>query len=273
MISKLTAAAFVVVLLRCGHSFAFEEGDKPLVAKVLEASIRNTIKKTFEDSPSVYRSVSRYLFECTTILEVFNKAHTVPSAGESVRVTLDAAQIAAIRLSPDSPAATKKMTEDAFADAENIVNRQDDFASMLATCKDFFDPNRVERGVSVAVAYSFAENNGKDPHNQKASPKVGSATRDGRKFIYREKVEAYWNDWSGLKVGGEDGDQPSVHIRGEGKTADFEGVLSLNCSSGSGYLWKTASNFSKNLNEAAITEIVPLDVLAGAKKLFCKEAR
>jgi hypothetical protein len=101
------------------------------------------------------------------------------------------------------------------------------------------------------------------------APKLRQKDSDGRLHLFREKVEIYWNDWSGVRVSGRKGGQVDVHVRAEGKTEDSDGTLSINCQSGSGYSWRTAASFGKPLSEGDINRAVPIQVVANAKKLFC----
>ncbi len=68
-------------------------------------------------------------------------------------------------------------------------------------------------------------------HVQNASTKSvpykqGGLYEDGSVFLYREPVEIYWNDWTGIKLLGD-----KAYISGQGKTVQFDGVVSLNCQS------------------------------------------
>ena len=80
---------------------------------------------------------------------------------------------------------------------------------------------------------------------EKLEGKIGKAYREGI-FLYEEKVEIYWNDWWGhphrsdyeiQKYG-----QAELTVRGEGKTVDFTGTLSMNCSNAK-YFWKGLRTF------------------------------
>lgn len=99
-----------------------------------------------------------------------------------------------------------------------------------------------------------------------ATPQQGDKLKDGMVFLYREKVEIYWNDWTAKQLSGS-----KIYIAGEGKTAGFEGIVSLNCDSASGYSWITASNDRRRLgiSEAEIKEAVPIQALSSAFTLFC----
>lgn len=93
-----------------------------------------------------------------------------------------------------------------------------------------------------------------------------------RPLLYREPVEGLWNDWHGQRATSDTANQPDVLITGLGKTADFTGVLSLNCEPGGGQFWKAAGHFGKPLlgAEGALLEpVVPGIVLEKARALFC----
>jgi hypothetical protein len=97
-----------------------------------------------------------------------------------------------------------------------------------------------------------------------------AAAQEERPILYKQELEGvYFNSWTGMKVSGSPGNQVDVHVLGEGKSVDFNGILSINCSSGSGYFWKTASNFHESLSEVQITEIVPIEVVAKSNATFC----
>ncbi len=99
-----------------------------------------------------------------------------------------------------------------------------------------------------------------------ASPQQGERSIDGMVFLYREPVEIYWNDWKGKKLSGS-----QAYISGEGKTANFEGIVSLNCDSGSGYSWITASNSRQHLgmSETEVSRVVPIQAISAAFTEFC----
>ena len=105
-----------------------------------------------------------------------------------------------------------------------------------------------------------------------AQPKVG-ASIEGGIFLYREVVEAYWNDWIGFPVMTKtvsETNQARVTVVGEGKTATFIGNLSINCKNGK-HFWESAGSGSEFLsNEKQADEIVPLPVINNAIKLLCK---
>ena len=103
-----------------------------------------------------------------------------------------------------------------------------------------------------------------------AETRVGSRFKDGRLFLYREKVDAYWNDWSGMRVYRNISEgEIKVYIYGEGKTSEFDGIVSINCSSKSAGEWIAGRNFFKSLNKMQIAKIVPSQVVNVARRLFC----
>lgn len=96
---------------------------------------------------------------------------------------------------------------------------------------------------------------------------VGERGGEGSVFLYDQPVEGvYGNNWWGKSVSSGASGQIDVYITGEGKTADFVGVVSLNCDNVSGHNWKTASNFGTPVN---VNDIVPLGVVVNARKFFC----
>jgi hypothetical protein len=90
-------------------------------------------------------------------------------------------------------------------------------------------------------------------------------------LIYEEKVEIYFNLWSGIRVNDASADQATVYIKGEGKTVDFDGVMSINCEAMSGYSWITGAFWSGETpaTEALYQENIPSEVISGARELFC----
>lgn len=109
--------------------------------------------------------------------------------------------------------------------------------------------------------------------NADNTPKVGSATNGGI-FLYREPVEMYWNDWFSYPLMDRrnlpSNDQVESLIKGEGKTAVFYGVLSINCNNGK-YFWKgIPSDAGDALNKSNINNVVPDQVINNAITLFCK---
>jgi hypothetical protein len=102
-----------------------------------------------------------------------------------------------------------------------------------------------------------------------ATPLPGGTLRP---LLYRQPVEAFWNDWHAQRAGGGEASQVDVLITGLGKTADFTGVLSFNCEPGGGQFWKAAGNFGKPVLGAEgelLEPVVPTQVLEKARGLFC----
>lgn len=106
-----------------------------------------------------------------------------------------------------------------------------------------------------------------EPGQTLVDPSAGS-----RPLLFRQPVEGLWNDWHGQRVTTDTANQPDVLITGLGKTADFTGVLSLNCEPGGGQFWKAAGHFGKPLLDAEgglLEPVVPAIVLEKARALFC----
>ncbi len=101
---------------------------------------------------------------------------------------------------------------------------------------------------------------------------VGERGEANSVFLYDEPIEGvYQNNWWGTAVSSGETGQINVYIQGEGKTVDFDGILSLNCENPSGYFWKTASNFETPVKKKKIMEILPHTVLQNARTLFCRQ--
>ena len=98
-----------------------------------------------------------------------------------------------------------------------------------------------------------------------SAPKVGTAINGGV-FLHREPVEMYWDDWVAYPMMDRK-DLPSdgqavLAITGEGKSVNFNGILSINCVNGQNY-WEAA-------NADAPDEHIPVAVKNNAVSLFCK---
>jgi hypothetical protein len=107
-----------------------------------------------------------------------------------------------------------------------------------------------------------------------AAQSIGSPYEGGL-FLYQQPVERYKNDWVAFPLMPRNKipttDQADVQIKGEGKTVDFSGNLSINCGTGK-YSWKSASNFGKTLSQPAeVSEVVPTQALKNAQSLFCRK--
>ena len=105
-----------------------------------------------------------------------------------------------------------------------------------------------------------------------SAAKIGAASEGGI-YLFKERVERYWNDWRAYPLRSkrtmQEG-QPELAIRGVGKTASFIGFLSINCENGKFY-WRAAANFHKTIvKEKEIAEAVPTQVISNATKLFCR---
>ena len=98
-------------------------------------------------------------------------------------------------------------------------------------------------------------------------PRPGEIINTGRMFLYRDYVETQWTDWTAKELSrfnyGHD-----LHIRGDGKDADFDGILHVECGPNSGFQWKTAVNFGEQLDPKKVS--IPDMVLANVKMRFCK---
>lgn len=102
------------------------------------------------------------------------------------------------------------------------------------------------------------------------NPKPGQRAAEGGIYLYREPVEMYWNDWRGVAVNHLTTGQAEVYIEGVGKTAQFEGVLSINCSNGMNY-WAAVGRIDEGY--AQEPSAVPDLVIKRAVKIFCDPAR
>jgi hypothetical protein len=104
-----------------------------------------------------------------------------------------------------------------------------------------------------------------------AEYKVG-AKAGGGTYLFREPVEMYWNDWFGFPImtpSSAGTRQVRLTVVGEGKSADFVGQLSINCSNGK-FFWEIAAQFGTALpSEKAINDFVPGQVVSNARRLFC----
>jgi len=101
---------------------------------------------------------------------------------------------------------------------------------------------------------------------------VGERGEANSVFLYDEPIEGvYGNNWWGTAISSGETGQINVYIHGEGKTVDFDGILSVNCESPSGFFWKTASNFGTPVKKTDMIEIIPNTVLENARKLFCRQ--
>jgi hypothetical protein len=101
-------------------------------------------------------------------------------------------------------------------------------------------------------------------HSQAQELMIGDIDADGRTTLLYEQLEGvYGNAWSGMRVSGDGYGQTDVHIRGEGKTAMFDGILSINCEDPAGSYWLT--------NDEATNNTVPLHAIVNARRFFCNE--
>jgi len=95
----------------------------------------------------------------------------------------------------------------------------------------------------------------------------GEPDGEGGVFLFEEKVEGvYGNNRWGKPLGPIPDRFIKIKVTAEGKTAEFDGVLSLDCRMASGHRWTAASNFRGSVNA---DEIVPREVPVNARKFFC----
>ena len=106
------------------------------------------------------------------------------------------------------------------------------------------------------------------------SPRLGTVSNGGQ-YLYREPIEMYWNDWVAYPLLDRKNlpshDQVEALIKAEGKSAEFYGVLSINCNNGKHYWQGTPSNFGDALNNARLKSVVPQQVVNNAITLFCNK--
>src|SRR5688500_14522248 len=95
---------------------------------------------------------------------------------------------------------------------------------------------------------------------------TASAQSAEKVHLYRMPVEIYWNDYFGQVL--EPGPSPTVWITGEGKTAGFDGIVSLNCENGL-YSWKTFEGFWHGWGGEEGDPPLPTQVMTVAFKKFC----
>lgn len=149
----------------------------------------------------------------------------------------------------------------------------------------YFSKNYILKQPNVILNQSTLNNNNNNVNffnteNIDGSAKITKNT-DGKAgelfkggvFLYEEKIEgSYWNEWWGHPLKSKDDvinlGQAEITIRGEGKTVDFVGMLSINCSNGK-YFWAGTQNFIDPITEIEAEEIVPKQVITNAIRLFC----
>ena len=102
-------------------------------------------------------------------------------------------------------------------------------------------------------------------------PQVGMVTSDGHVFLYREPFEQFWNDWTGMRVNNPESKGADVYIQGEGKTVNFNGVLSLNCPQGWGHFWLSGAFWGgqQPATREFLNENIPQEVVTQARRFFC----
>jgi len=102
-----------------------------------------------------------------------------------------------------------------------------------------------------------------------AFPTSAISDENNMLFLFEEKLEhPYSNGWSGM-LGKIEYGQADVYINSTGKSAEFDGILSINCT-GSGHFWKAAGIGGENANPKWVKEAAPREVIAKARKAFCK---
>ena len=102
-----------------------------------------------------------------------------------------------------------------------------------------------------------------------AIPTTALSDENNMVFLFEEKLEhPYSNGWSGM-LGKSEYGEADVYINSTGKSADFDGILSINCT-GSNHTWKAAGIGGENANPNWVKETVPREVFARARKAFCK---
>lgn len=85
--------------------------------------------------------------------------------------------------------------------------------------------------------------------------------------LYRMKVEIYWNDYWGQLLSSS-GD-PKIAITGSGKTAGFDGIVTLNCQNGL-YAWQTWEGALDGWRNEDGEPPLPPQVMTTAFVKFCR---
>lgn len=96
--------------------------------------------------------------------------------------------------------------------------------------------------------------------------KIGDR-QGGRVFLLEDRIEGvYSNFWYAHPISKTS--QAELTVIGEGKLADFVGLLTMNCENGK-YFWKSSSNWSDNISETEADATVPEQVIRNIYRLFC----
>lgn len=134
------------------------------------------------------------------------------------------------------------------------------FSLLSAGC---FDNKQSGGNESEAVVEQQAEEDGG----------LREVDTEGRGHLYREEVEIYWNDWRAVPVSDFEpsvrSDEIRIEIVGEGKTADFIGVLAINRMDDKVF-WITGSHFGDELVSNDIDRFVPFEVKIRARERFAR---
>ena len=88
-------------------------------------------------------------------------------------------------------------------------------------------------------------------------------------LFFEQLEQPYSNSWDGMLISSDSG-QTDAYIKGEGKSVEFHGILSINCSDGSGHYWKAASIWDEPATASQLKQTVPPDVTTNARKEFCR---
>lgn len=95
-------------------------------------------------------------------------------------------------------------------------------------------------------------------------PALGATYQDGIYLCREHTEEGYWNDWYASRRNSQ-----QLHVESDGKTSEFEGNLTINCSTGM-YSWADATNFDNPLaSDKDIAGVVPQQVVADAIHYVC----
>ena len=90
-----------------------------------------------------------------------------------------------------------------------------------------------------------------------------------RKLLFRQPVELYWNDWFGTLIRKDEG-ETIVLVESEGKTSEFNGILSHNCSASDKYFWKSASDYGNAIDLSVDDAVnIPKEVVNKVFEDFC----
>jgi hypothetical protein len=274
VIKNATAAALMFILAGCSQTIDGSDRD------AYRASVEAITAEM--DTAETLKFVTAAATACPLTLQAGQPTFVDDSClpvldGKTVEEVNKMAQVNRLKLRLKTAEAMLEIYQGRYehtpANPKQVARFSDEVAEINAELESLGEsytaPSAPEPVVETTSGAPSSSDSAESPACEEGTngvPALGSDYEDGV-YLCREPAETYWNDWYVvLPTPGQTGFQ----IKSQGKTSSFSGNLTIDCESGQ-TSWADASNFDEPLgSEQEVFELVPSQVVANAKRQFCK---